>query len=84
MDYNQPSGESGPWGTRGGLVAAAAGHGGCPLELATILNDNFTITEKASTRLLGLSYGWKRPLMSNTFTFKTLLRHYAIHPTRPL
>ena len=56
MDYNQLSGESGPWGTRGGLVAAAAGHGGCPLELATNLREDFTITEKkAPTRLLGLS-----------------------------
>ena len=57
MDYNQLSGESGPWGTRGGLVAAAAGHGGCPLELATNLREDFTITEKAPTRLLGLSHG---------------------------
>ena len=60
MDYNQPSGESGPWGTRGGLVAAAAGHGGCPLELATNLREDFTITEK-----------WlKAP--ASAFTFKTL------------
>ena len=60
MDYNQLSGESGPWGTRGGLVAAAAGHSGWPLELTTNLREDFTIPEKASTRLLGLSHGWKR------------------------
>ena len=65
MDYNQLSGESGPWGTRGGLVAAAAGHSGWPLELATNLREDFTITEKAPTRLLVLSPGsLKMPSMT--------------------
>ena len=70
MDYNQLSGESGPWGTRGGLVAAAAGHGGCPLELATNLREDFTITETI-TKLLGRAFSW---LEAPSGAFN--LRHY--------
>ena len=45
-----------------------------PLELQTKVREDFTITEKASTR----AYSWlKAPLSTSALSFKTLLRHYA-------
>ena len=49
------------------------------VELQTKVRKDFTSTEKAPTRAFSW---WKAP--TSAFTFKTLLRHYANQPARPL
>ena len=46
----------------------------CPLELATNLRKDFTITGKAPIR----AFSWLK-VPTRAFTFKTLLGHYAKH-----